>query len=556
MSNYRRLISYIYAYEGGVKGKNIGFAKIETRGTQLKITVSVKKVYVGGNDIGVYLLARDAEIYLGNIFIRNGSGEFRTVVSVSDVQHSGIDAEQCYGLTVHDVKNTWRSYTTIWEDAVAHAAEVDLAAAALKPVEHDGVSISEAAIKRAVKEIEEEFPLPPLKPDQAVAHREEEEEEAHCRQNEALAEAGTEAEESLFADGPVIGNRAEQQETPRTFNRTLEQTSAESAGPGPLDMELEQPVGTLMKIDVSQYIQKDGDREQSPDSESSSAEMQVFSEPLRESEYEEEEYSEERGKQLAEEEPPEGNEHRIEIKIEESIHEEATEGNRQPGFQAEQKSQEAMEPQTKAAAIEAMKQEGYEFPIADRTICYRADAVLQGDRNLGNPAVLQTSAEVRPSQQNGISGEGQQKGSSIKLTDPQELERLSRLEEEEEGSHERVWERLKREHTRILAFDYEKGCEILTIKPQDIGLLPREEWVYGNNSFLLHGYYNYRYLILARLHNPQGIPRYLLGVPGHYYSNERYMASMFGFPSFVLSKEQPVGDGRFGYWYTDVRLGD
>lgn len=556
MSNYRRLISYIYAYEGGVKGKNIGFAKIETRGTQLKITVSVKKVYVGGNDIGVYLLARDAEIYLGNIFIRNGSGEFRTVVSVSDVQHSGIDAEQCYGLTVHDVKNTWRSYTTIWEDAVAHAAEVDLAAAALKPAEHDGLSLSEAAIKRAVKEIEEEFPLPPLKPDQAAAGREKEEEEVHCRQNEALAEAGTEAEESSFADGPVIGNRAEQQEMPRTFNRTLEQTSAESAGPGPLDMEMKQPVGTLMKIDVSQYIQKDGDREQSPDSESSSAEMQVFSEQIRELEYGGEEDSRESGKQPIEEKTPEGNEHRIEIKIEESIHEEAAEENRQPGFQAEQKSQEAMEPQTKEAAIEAMKQEGYEFPIADRTICYRADAVLQGDRNLGGPAVLQASAEARPSQQNGISGEGQQKDSSIKLTDPQELERLSRLEEEEEGSHERVWERLKREHTRILAFDYEKGCEILTIKPQDIGLLPREEWVYGNNSFLLHGYYNYRYLILARLHNPQGMPRYLLGVPGHYYSNERYMASMFGFPSFVLSKEQPVGDGRFGYWYTDVRLGD
>lgn len=556
MSNYRRLISYIYAYEGGVKGKNIGFAKIETRGTQLKITVSVKKVYVGGNDIGVYLLARDAEIYLGNIFIRNGSGEFRTVVSVSDVQHSGIDAEQCYGLTVHDVKNTWRSYTTIWEDAVAHAAEVDLAAAALKPAEHDGLSLSEAAIKRAVKEIEEEFPLPPLKPDQAAAGREKEEEEVHCRQNEALAEAGTEAEESSFADGPVIGNRAEQQEMPRTFNRTLEQTSVESAGPGPLDMEMKQPVGTLMKIDVSQYIQKDGDREQSPDSESSSAEMQVFSEQIRELEYGGEEDSRESGKQPIEEKTPEGNEHRIEIKIEESIHEEAAEENRQPGFQAEQKSQEAMEPQTKEAAIEAMKQEGYEFPIADRTICYRADAVLQGDRNLGGPAVLQASAEARPSQQNGISGEGQQKDSSIKLTDPQELERLSRLEEEEEGSHERVWERLKREHTRILAFDYEKGCEILTIKPQDIGLLPREEWVYGNNSFLLHGYYNYRYLILARLHNPQGMPRYLLGVPGHYYSNERYMASMFGFPSFVLSKEQPVGDGRFGYWYTDVRLGD
>ena len=96
--------------------------------------------------------------------------------------------------------------------------------------------------------------------------------------------------------------------------------------------------------------------------------------------------------------------------------------------------------------------------------------------------------------------------------------------------------------------------EILSIKPQDIGLLPREIWVYGNNSFLLHGYYNYRHLILARLSDSGGKIRYLLGVPGHYFSNEKYMASMFGFPHFVLAKKQPDADGRFGYWYTDIRL--
>lgn len=46
MSDYRRLISYIYAYEGGEKGKNIGFAKIDMRGLQCRIQVNVKKVYV------------------------------------------------------------------------------------------------------------------------------------------------------------------------------------------------------------------------------------------------------------------------------------------------------------------------------------------------------------------------------------------------------------------------------------------------------------------------------------------------------------------------------
>ena len=136
MSNYRRLISYIYAYEGTVKGKNIGFAKLESRNGQCRISVSVKKVYVGGNDMGVYLLSDGGEILLGKIFIRSGAGEFRTAVKSDNVEESGKALENCYGLTVHDVQDSWRAYTTIWDDgiardagdAVAYAAEVELAA--------------------------------------------------------------------------------------------------------------------------------------------------------------------------------------------------------------------------------------------------------------------------------------------------------------------------------------------------------------------------------------------------------------------------------------------
>lgn len=118
-----------------------------------------------------------------------------------------------------------------------------------------------------------------------------------------------------------------------------------------------------------------------------------------------------------------------------------------------------------------------------------------------------------------------------------------------------LWETFRKRYPKIQAFDSPGSIEILTIRPQDIGLLPRENWNYGNNSFLLHGYYNYRYLVFARVRDEaRGRTRYIIGVPGHYYSNEKYMASMFGFPHFVLAKKQPVQNGRFGYWYADVRM--
>lgn len=175
-------------------------------------------------------------------------------------------------------------------------------------------------------------------------------------------------------------------------------------------------------------------------------------------------------------------------------------------------------------------------------------------RQLNGKVIYGVGAGADRTQESGQTGrEREEKGSHT-----QETEEFTPLELEEPDilSHQRMWARLRRKYPKILAFDYDDGCEILTIKPQDIGLLPREVWVFGNNSFLLHGYYSYRYLILARLENPEGEPRYLLGVPGHYHPNEKYMASMFGFPDFVLSKKQPSGDDCFGYWYTDIRVGE
>ena len=152
MTNYRRLISYIYAYEGEVKGKNIGFAKLESRNGQCKLSVNVKKVYVGSSDLGVYLLAPGKEIFLGSIFIRSGGGEFRAVVNVENAADSGSSMDQCYGLTIHEQGDTWRAYTTIWEDAVAHAAEVELA-----DVTSSKVGDAEAQIHRKVEELNQEL---------------------------------------------------------------------------------------------------------------------------------------------------------------------------------------------------------------------------------------------------------------------------------------------------------------------------------------------------------------------------------------------------------------
>lgn len=83
---------------------------------------------------------------------------------------------------------------------------------------------------------------------------------------------------------------------------------------------------------------------------------------------------------------------------------------------------------------------------------------------------------------------------------------------------------------------------------KDIRLLPRQHWYLGNNSFLLHGFFNYRYLILG-CREISGKKRWFIGIPGVYQNPERVMATLFGFPEFRNEKSAPINTGEFGYWY-------
>lgn len=91
------------------------------------------------------------------------------------------------------------------------------------------------------------------------------------------------------------------------------------------------------------------------------------------------------------------------------------------------------------------------------------------------------------------------------------------------------------------------------IEPKDIGMLPVETWILANNSFLLHGYYNYRHLIFGVLQVENGM-QYVIGVPGILQSTEQTMAGMFGFHRFLASQAQDGKQGNFGYWIQQIVL--
>lgn len=109
-----------------------------------------------------------------------------------------------------------------------------------------------------------------------------------------------------------------------------------------------------------------------------------------------------------------------------------------------------------------------------------------------------------------------------------------------------LWDSLCRYYPKIWPQWQQRGVEMLQIRPADLRYLPRRVWFYGNNSFLLHGYYQYKHLMLGRLTDEEN--GYLLGVPGRRDPRESYSAGMFGFHHFLPVQEQE------GYWYTKIRL--
>ena len=74
----------------------------------------------------------------------------------------------------------------------------------------------------------------------------------------------------------------------------------------------------------------------------------------------------------------------------------------------------------------------------------------------------------------------------------------------------------------------------------------------ANNSFLLHGYYNYHHLILTKVEQ-RGESLYYIGVPGAFYEREKQVAVMFGFESFECA-EEPAQAGDFGYYMMRTEL--
>ena len=84
MSEFHRMITYLYLYERGIKRHNVGFAKIEKRDSQCLVEIHMKNTGHSLSPIPVYFYAENQQkfpgILLGTMGLTRGNGDFKTIL--------------------------------------------------------------------------------------------------------------------------------------------------------------------------------------------------------------------------------------------------------------------------------------------------------------------------------------------------------------------------------------------------------------------------------------------------------------------------------------------
>ena len=214
------------------------------------------------------------------------------------------------------------------------------------------------------------------------------------------------------------------------------------------------------------------------------------------------------------------------------------EAHRQEGRQAEMQQQNAQ--QTEAQRQEMQQQKAQQAEAQRQETQQQKAQQAEAQRQEGRQAEMQQ----QKAQQTERSFEHAEDGTE---TQPIHTTELPLEEFQGEMNWEKIFQKLRMKLELFFPFE---GREIECVRMQlkDLQELPRRYWYIGNNSFLLHGFFNYRHILFGEMRE-NGKKTYLIGVPGVFQNQERIMAAMFGFPEFCTAKTTDYKTGNFGYWY-------
>lgn len=575
MADYNRFISYIYLYERGMKTINTGFAKVESRGGQCRINVTMKNMYHESHvKFSAYMFVRKDKqlvgIYLGDLTTENNTGAFDAVTNTENIEGSGYGLEQVNGMIIRG--DNGKIYGTGWDDEAlnvdAFVALEDMGAATASAAQEGnaGRSSSEAASGGNAGPATSTASLETMSG-------------ANAGRPEPLAAVPKNSADRPASSEAVAGNNTSGMKSPvgvpksssanvntqreadarsagqdmmrqmafgkahdgETKTRQTEQASAKTQSGGASDAR-----GSAAKAPygATSQSQSSGSTVKSPANEISRIRSAAAMEP------------EKAAAQNSSGSMPLTNgddELRLMAESMEALARTENESSlfRSPsgapgntgghGSRNHWNSQRSAGNQNviirpDAAAWQSAGNDEKDSSAAMEALATAVDAEsLPGVTQFKGESALEAEHQLEPQQ-------------ASQQESRQETQQASQQETQTARRECPALEKLIDKGLRMYPFEDEQVLACIRMEPQEIGTLPMKYWYLANNSFLLHGYYSYRHLIMAKM----GDGRYILGVPGVNYQREQFMAGMFGFCEFKPVQNHPLTGSEFGYWYMEL----
>ena len=535
MSNYKRLISYIYSYVGGVKTKNSGFAKVEARDSECKISISLKIVETAGNEeddneLEVFMFTRkDGKVYktnIGTTRIVNGNSLFRAQYDEQKIGNKQFPLSDIAGIFICDKPFLNRTgngnivYASEWDDTTVLVDEF------LDESEEVKTEQRSENIGRTMDMVEDDI-----------------------RDNDG----DNSGDAYVQSQSSIVENHQSQNQSNAVENSELQKRS--NAEENSKLQKQSNAVENSKLQKQSNAVENSELQKQSNAVENS--ELQKQSNAVENSELQKQSNAVENSKLQKQSNAVENS----------KLHNQITENDRKADM----------------SAVELKKQDTTYFSrVGNSNI--RIDSKNRNE-NSGNYNKNSNSNE-----NNGSNFKNSSTGNNINnlvqsqmygQEKPETKEDIKKYQEQlqnlimnpaknADNSNARNNHLRKEDYFTMLCNCYPNlkieglSDRCLKITPHDISYLPRRYWHLGNNSFLLHGFYNYRYILLCqetlninesdnavRNSNENTLyyekeNRYMICVPGIYQKREQTIARTYGFSDFKEIPQENVKN--FGYW--------
>ncbi len=542
VSEYKRLISYIYNYEKGIKKNNVGFAKVELRNDQCKISINIKAASLNGQKLRTYVFYREnrkmIQILLAEAVVKNGVFEWKGVTNANNIMNTGCNFNQLGGVLIYYSLNKY--FATEWDDQpiilnqLYEWNEIE----SLKSRENEFVNEKENVKENANEKenmneqetknetINEPSIIDITKAESTYTKQKQDAEEAVSKSQEAIVQSILKSIDyswELFCNIQDdtksqldLGSRKKAKkrlhvaELDKETNSNLNIASEEDAIIAPETAKL------LGYRFINWYRSQETGFPKAD-------EMIKVSDISGESVSEEQSVQEEDNQE----------DKQMDLLVEERSNEEETE---------EERSDEEEFIEENSIEENSIEEEFIEERSSEEE--FSQEQLIKEYEDKALEEVAASSSEKNRST---LFNEEQTYYSAN--TEKEWNARLQEVAKKKSSTAERILQK----YPAIYPFEDSEILACVRIEPGDIGLFPIENWVLGNNSFLLHGYYNFRHLIFAKKKAMDGA-EYILGVPGIFQNREKFMAKMFGFTQFKCSKNVEQKTGEFGYWYIKINM--